>query len=102
MYRDYFYHKMSGKLITLFSYVPGKKMLEDLKDFNLKSKEELLKNDDCHVELKESMTKLSNQQPLILSKLEIIRPRLKELIRTRIEELVQFIFPINEIQSSRR
>lgn len=77
-------------------------MLDDLKEFNEKSSKELLKNEDCHLELKENMTKLSNQQPLILSKLEIIRPRLKELIRTRIEELVQFIFPINEIQSSKR
>ncbi|XP_065216729.1 beclin 1-associated autophagy-related key regulator isoform X2 [Planococcus citri] len=78
-----------------------KKMLEDLKSFNERSGEELLKNEDCHLELKENMTKLGTQQPLILSKLEIIRPSLKALIRTRIEELVQFIFPINEVQSSK-
>lgn len=77
-------------------------MFDELKEFNHHSKEDLLKNEDCHLDLNEAMIKFSDQQPLILSRLNIIKPRLKELIRQRIEELVQFIFPINEIQSSRR
>lgn len=80
----------------------GQRKLEELKEINNQNKKRLLKNEDCHLDLNECTMKFNDKRLLILNKLNIIKPRVKELIRKRIKELVQFIFPINEVQSTKR
>lgn len=79
-----------------------KKLMKDLKDFNRAGHDDLRRNEVCQLDLRNANIKMGNQRPALIAKVNDVKPRLKKLIRKRAEELVQLIFPINEVQSTRK
>ncbi len=77
-------------------------MLAELKNFSQNGIENLHRNEECLRDLKDVIGRMTNQRSIIINELNTVKPRLKNLIRKRIDELVQFIFPINEIQTTKR
>lgn len=87
--------------ILLF-YSLERRMLLELEEFNSNAKDNLGRNEECQNDLIYSIKKMIKEQPFLVNELNNVKPRLKKLIKKRIEELVKFIFPINEIQSTKR
>lgn len=79
-----------------------KKHLKDLNDFNRAGRDDLRRNEVCQLDLRHVTIRMTDQRPILISKVNEVKPRLKKLIRKRVEELVELIFPINEIQSTRK
>lgn len=88
--------------LTLCYLCLEKKLLKDLQNFNRVGHDDLRRNEACQLDLRNANIELANQRPVLIAQVNDVKPRLKKLIRKRAEELVQLIFPINEIQSTRK
>lgn len=79
-----------------------KKLLNDLKEFNRAGRDDLCRNEACRLDLRNVTIKMANQRLALVGKVNDVKPRLKKLIRKRAEELMGLIFPINEVQSTKK
>lgn len=60
------------------------------------------RNEECKEDLLKSSNNIISKRPTLIDKIDELKPQLKDLIRRRIDELAHFIFPINEIQSTKQ